>query len=67
MRSPRQADRRRLGRSHRVGGDGDGEWMYVFDPLLGGTVLYVKIILRSDCMVISFHEDEGGGHEEDDA
>jgi hypothetical protein len=28
-------------------------------------VLYVKLILRNDCVVVSFHEDEGGGHEED--
>jgi len=43
-----------------------GEWMYLFKPLLAGMVLYVKVILRNDCVVISFHEDdEGGGHEED--
>ena len=42
-----------------------GEWMYLFKPQLGGTVLYLKLILRNDCVVVSFHEDEGGGHEED--
>ncbi|SRR6266478_2418257 len=42
-----------------------GEWAYVFKPLLAGTVLYVKLILRNDCVVISFHEDEGKSHEED--
>ena len=36
-------------------------------PLLAGTVLYIKLILRNDCIVVSFHEDEGGGHEEKDA
>jgi hypothetical protein len=41
-----------------------GEWAYVFKPMLAGTVLYVKLILRNDCVVISFHEDEGEGHEE---
>jgi hypothetical protein len=35
-----------------------GEWMYVFKPELGATVLYVKLIVRKDCVVISFHEDE---------
>jgi len=30
-------------------------------------VLYVKLIVRTDCVVVSFHEDEGAGHEEDDA
>ena len=44
-----------------------GEWMYLFKPLLAGTVLYIKLILRNDCIVVSFHEDEGGGHEEEDA
>ena len=42
-----------------------GEWMYVFKPRLSGTVLYVKVILRGNCVLISFHEDEGDSHEED--
>lgn len=42
-----------------------GEWMYVFKPSLAGLVLYLKLILRIDCVVISFHEDEGAAHEED--
>ena len=42
-----------------------GEWMYVFKPTVGGQVLYVKIVLRADCVVVSFHEDERAGHEED--
>jgi hypothetical protein len=41
-----------------------GEWMYLFRPSLAGTVLYVKVILRNNCIVVSFHEDEDG-HEED--
>jgi hypothetical protein len=43
-----------------------GEWMYLFKPRLAGTVCYVKAILRGGCVVISFHEDEGGLHEEVD-
>ena len=43
-----------------------GEWMYLFKPELAGSVLYVKLILRSDCVVVSFHEDEGGSHEKDE-
>lgn len=39
--------------------------MYLFKPQLAGTVLYVKLVLRNDCVVVSFHEDEGGEHEED--
>lgn len=43
-----------------------GEWRYLFKPSLAGVVLYVKVILRSDCIVVSFHE-EGEGDEEEDA
>ena len=42
------------------------EWMYVFKPAVGGQTIYVKLIVREDCVVVSFHEDEGGGHEEDE-
>lgn len=42
-----------------------GEWLYVFKPSLGGVVLYVKVIVRSNCIVVSFHEDEGDAHEQD--
>ena len=43
-----------------------GEWLYVFKPTLAGAVLDVKVILRDECVVISFHEDEGAEHEEED-
>jgi hypothetical protein len=43
-----------------------GEWMYVFKPRVGGQRLYVKLILRDECVVVSFHEDEGAGHDEDE-
>jgi len=42
-----------------------GEWMYLFRPRVGGTILYVKLVLRHDCVVVSFHEAEDEGHEED--
>jgi hypothetical protein len=35
-----------------------GEWMYVFRPSVVETVVYVKVVLRADCVVISFHEEE---------
>jgi hypothetical protein len=41
-----------------------GEWMYVFKPVVAGEVIYLKLILRSDCIIVSFHEDEGGRDEE---
>jgi hypothetical protein len=34
------------------------EWMYIFASSLGGTPLYVKLIVRDDCIVVSFHEDQ---------
>jgi len=40
-----------------------GEWMYVFKPEAGEVVVYLKVILRGDCVVISFHE--GDRNDED--
>lgn len=34
------------------------EWMYVFKPEVGSTVLYLKVIVRTSCIVISCHDDE---------
>jgi hypothetical protein len=42
-----------------------GEWMYLFKPSVAGTVLYLKVVIRTDCIVISLHEEQGGPHEED--
>ena len=41
-----------------------GEWMYIFKPRIERTVVYVKLILRAECVIISFHDDEGA--EDDD-
>ncbi len=35
------------------------EWLYVFKPRIAEIVLYVKVALRTDCVVISFHEELG--------
>lgn len=35
-----------------------GEWMYIFAPQVADTTMYVKIVLRAQCVVVSFHEDE---------
>ena len=35
-----------------------GEWMYVFKPSVTEVVVYVKVVVRADCVVISFHEEE---------
>lgn len=50
----------------RLTSETTGEWMYVFKPDVGGHTIYVKLVLREDCVAVSFHEDEGGGHEEDE-
>lgn len=41
----------------RLRSSATGEWMYIFKPALDNTVLYLKIILRGECIVVSFHED----------
>ncbi len=42
-----------------------GEWMYVFRPRIAGMVVYVKLVLRTECVVVSFHE-EGDDHDLED-
>lgn len=49
----------------RLASAATGEWMYLFKPQFAGTALYVKLVLRNDCVVVPFREDEGAGHEED--
>jgi hypothetical protein len=49
----------------RLASEITGEWLYLFKPTIAGMVLYVKIIVRSNCIVISFHEDEGDDDEEE--
>jgi hypothetical protein len=41
-----------------------GEWMYVFKPSVAGMLVYLKLVLRADCLVVSFHEDEGETNED---
>lgn len=43
----------------RLVSEGTGEWMYVFKPLVAGTPVYLKLVLRDSCLIVSFHEDEG--------
>jgi hypothetical protein len=49
--------------SQRFRSEHTGESMYVFKPAVAGTVVYVKVILRAECLVVSFHEDEGEANE----
>ena len=48
----------------RLGSKETGEWMYVFKPTVGEVILYVKVILRSECVVISFHAEEDHSDED---
>jgi len=41
-----------------------GERMYILKPVVAEIVLYVKVILRDDCLVVSFHEDEGADEQD---
>ncbi|MGH7270036.1 MAG: type II toxin-antitoxin system MqsR family toxin [Polyangiaceae bacterium] len=40
----------------RLRSEGTGEWLYVFTPRVADERLYVKVLVRTDCVVISFHE-----------
>jgi len=42
-----------------------GEWMYIFKPEVGGVPVYLKVILRTDCVVISCHVEKEQSHEDD--
>ena len=48
----------------RIESDRAAEWLYVFRPEVAGVILYVKLVVRSECVVVSFHEDEGNDDEE---
>ncbi len=51
--------------ARRLASGSTGEWMYVFKPRVGETTIHLKLILREDCVVVSFHEDENGNEEDD--
>ena len=46
----------------RVRSKDTGEWMYVFKPRVAGMDVYVKLLLRAECVVVSFHME----HDEQD-
>ncbi len=45
-----------------------GEWMYMFGFAIAEIPIYTKLILRRECVVVSFHEDLSNeeNHENDD-
>ena len=42
----------------RLASEATGEWMYVFNPPFGFDFVYVKLVLRGSCVVVSFHEEQ---------
>jgi hypothetical protein len=42
--------------SGRLRSEHTGEWLYVFLPRVAGQTLYVKLLLRADCLIVAFHE-----------
>ena len=40
----------------RLASERTREWMHVFKPEVGGQFLYIKLVLRESCVVVSFHE-----------
>ncbi|MCC6897462.1 MAG: type II toxin-antitoxin system MqsR family toxin [Polyangiaceae bacterium] len=48
----------------RLASEATGEWMYLFKPAVGELIVCVKIVLRKDCVIVSFHEDEAVDDEE---
>ena len=54
---------RLLRRIHELAGRGQVRFT-LFKPSVAGTTVYLKLILRAECLVVSFHEDEGESDEE---
>jgi hypothetical protein len=50
----------------RLQSEATGEWMYVFKPAVAGTVVYLKLVVRTACVVVSFHEDGGEADADED-
>ena len=49
----------------RLGSESTGEWIYVFRPRVAGTLVYIKLILRNGCLVVSFHADKDRDRDRD--
>ena len=42
----------------RLRSESTREWMYVFKVNVGDLEIYLKVAVRDDCIVISFHDDD---------
>lgn len=49
----------------RLRSEHTGEWLYVFLLRVAGEVLYVKLLVRADCVIVSFHEQADDDQEAD--
>lgn len=49
----------------RLASEHSGEWLYVFECQVAGMQIYAKVILRVECIVISFHEESSHGAEKE--
>ena len=43
------------------------ELLYVFAPNVCGVEIYLKIVIRENCIIISFHEDNKDGCEKEES
>jgi hypothetical protein len=50
----------------RLKSERDGEWLYVFKPTVAEMLVYVKLAVRANCLVVSFHEDKDEGIADDE-
>jgi hypothetical protein len=51
----------------RLRSKGTREWLYVFLPQVDGETLYIKVLIRSECVIISFHEQVDDEEEDADS
>lgn len=44
-----------------------GEWLYVFKSRPVAELMYLKVLIRGgQCVIVSFHEEDGAEHEPED-
>jgi hypothetical protein len=51
---------------HRVRSARSGEWLYVFRATWCGEHVYIKLLLRADCTIVSFHPEASDDELEED-
>jgi hypothetical protein len=51
----------------RLRSKGTREWLYVFLPHVNGETLYIKVLIRSECVIISLHEQVADEEEDADS